>query len=220
MSQSSPTTLSRRCGAMLWAMLLGRQSFRQSSVFYRMVRHTRRSDCAITVRRIGQADLNRHDTVLALGGGVTGDWQGSLAATCMRGVRLVRVPTSLLAMTDASVGAKTGVDLPRRISLRPLSSLSSCLSIWQFWRRCQPQRMRSGLAEVIKHGLIGDSDLFGALLEPSRPDARAIGADLLARSIPGQDQHRAGGPMGERSPGCLGPRSHGWPLELLVDYRI
>ncbi len=131
-----------------------------------------------------QADLNRHDTVLALGGGVTGDIAGFAAATYMRGVRLVQVPTSLLAMTDASVGAKTGVDLPQGKNLVGAFKQPELVFVDMAVLETLPAaEVRSGLAEVIKHGLIGDSDLFEALAGTIPADARAIGADLLARSI-------------------------------------
>jgi len=131
-----------------------------------------------------QADLNRHDTVLALGGGVTGDIAGFAAATYMRGVRLVQVPTSLLAMTDASVGAKTGVDLPQGKNLVGAFKQPELVFVDMAVLETLPAaEVRSGLAEVIKHGLIGDSDLFEALARTIPADARAIGADLLARSI-------------------------------------
>lgn len=131
-----------------------------------------------------QADLNRRDTVLALGGGVTGDIAGFAAATYMRGVRFVQVPTSLLAMTDASVGAKTGVDLPQGKNLVGAFKQPELVFVDMAVLKTLPAvEVRSGLAEVFKHGLIGDPDLFEALAGTTLADAPAIGADLLARSI-------------------------------------
>jgi 3-dehydroquinate synthase len=108
--------------------------------------------------------LDRSGTVLSLGGGVTGDIAGFAAATYMRGARFVQVPTTLLAMVDASVGGKTGVDLPRGKNLvgafkQPAlvlidPSVLATLSVAEF---------RSGMAEVLKHGIIADPALFAAL---------------------------------------------------------
>ncbi len=128
--------------------------------------------------------LDRSGTVLALGGGVTGDTAGFAAATFMRGVRFVQVPTTLLAMTDASVGGKTGVDLMQGknlvgafkqpdavfIDLDVLSTLSA-------------HDVRSGMAEVIKHGIIDAPELFAEL--SGGPVLGGIGLEPanLARSI-------------------------------------
>jgi len=108
--------------------------------------------------------LDRTGVVLALGGGVTGDVAGFAAATYMRGVRLVQVPTTLLAMVDASVGGKTGVDLPTGKNLVGAFNQPQLVVIDPSVMATLPDaEMRCGLAEVIKHGVIGDSDLFAEL---------------------------------------------------------
>ena len=108
-----------------------------------------------------EADLDRKSTIVALGGGVVGDMTGFVAATFMRGCHWVAVPTTLLAMVDASAGGKTGFDLPEgknlvgafyppRLVLADPNVLSTL-----------PEReLRSGLAEVLKHGVIADPELF------------------------------------------------------------
>jgi shikimate kinase / 3-dehydroquinate synthase len=108
-----------------------------------------------------EAGLDRKSTVIALGGGVVGDLAGFAAATFMRGCNWVAVPTTLLAMVDASLGGKTGFDLPEgknlagafhppRLVLADPDALSTL-----------PEReLRAGLAEVVKHGVIADPDLF------------------------------------------------------------
>lgn len=108
-----------------------------------------------------EAGLDRQSTVLALGGGVVGDLAGFVAATFMRGCHWVAVPTTLLAMVDASLGGKTGFDLPEgknlvgafhppRLVLADPETLSTL-----------PEReVRAGLAEVVKHGVIADPYLF------------------------------------------------------------
>ena len=108
--------------------------------------------------------LDRSGTVLSLGGGVTGDVAGFAAATFMRGVRFVQVPTTLLAMVDASVGGKTGVDLPQGKNLVGAFKQPALVVVDPAVLATLPaEEIRSGLAEVIKHGTIGDPDLFAEL---------------------------------------------------------
>ena len=119
-------------------------------------------------------DLDRSDTVLALGGGVTGDIAGFAAATYMRGVRFVQLPTTLLAMTDASVGAKTGVDLPQGKNLVGAFKQPALVFVDLDVLETLPvAEQRSGLAEVIKHAIIGDRDLY-EWLAPAGPPAPAL----------------------------------------------
>jgi 3-dehydroquinate synthase len=108
-----------------------------------------------------QNGLDRKSTVIALGGGVIGDLTGFAASTYMRGIDWVAVPTTLLAMVDASMGGKTGFDLPEGKNLigsfHPpklvLADPSLLLTL--------PDReLTSGMAEVVKHGIISDPELF------------------------------------------------------------
>ncbi len=107
------------------------------------------------------ANLDRKSTIVALGGGVVSDLVGFSAATFMRGCRWVAIPTTLLAMVDASIGGKTGVDLPDGKNLvgafyppRFVLADPNVLSTL-------PEReLRAGLSEVIKHGVIADPNLF------------------------------------------------------------
>ena len=122
--------------------------------------------------------LTRRDAVIALGGGVIGDLTGLAAATYLRGVHFIQVPTTLLAQVDSSVGGKVAVDLPQGKNLvgafyQPdfvlvdpdtLTTLTD-----EYWR--------DGLGEVVKYGCIGDADLF-ALLENAAPGGRTA---LMAR---------------------------------------
>ena len=108
--------------------------------------------------------LDRSGTVLSLGGGVTGDVAGFAAATFMRGVRFVQVPTTLLAMVDASVGGKTGVDLPQGKNLVGAFKQPTTVVVDPTVLTTLPdEEIRSGMAEVIKHGVIGAPDLFAEL---------------------------------------------------------
>jgi 3-dehydroquinate synthetase len=92
--------------------------------------------------------LERSSTVLALGGGVVGDLAGFAAATFLRGVAWVAAPTSLLAMVDASLGGKTGADLPRGKNL--VGVFHPPAWFWQTTGITTAPRMRSGLAEVTR----------------------------------------------------------------------
>ncbi|HOU15899.1 MAG TPA: 3-dehydroquinate synthase [Anaerolineae bacterium] len=110
--------------------------------------------------------LDRSGVVLALGGGVTGDIAGFAAATFMRGTRFVQMPTSLLAMTDASVGGKTGVDLPQGKNLVGAFKQPELVLIDLDVLDTLPEaEFRSGVAEVLKHGVIGAPELLEKMQE-------------------------------------------------------
>ncbi len=110
-----------------------------------------------------KAGLDRSGTVLAFGGGVVGDTAGFAAATYMRGVRFVQIPTSLLAMVDASVGGKVGVDLPQGKNLVGVFKQPEAVLIDPtLLGTLPPGEWRCGMAEVLKHGLLADA----ALLDP------------------------------------------------------
>ena len=107
------------------------------------------------------AKIERSSTVLALGGGVVGDAAGFAAATFLRGVSWVSLPTSLLAMVDASIGGKTGIDLPQGKNLvgafyPPRLVLADPQSL----DTLPEAELRSGMAEAVKAGVIGDPELF------------------------------------------------------------
>jgi shikimate kinase/3-dehydroquinate synthase len=117
--------------------------------------------------RFLEAGMDRHSVVLALGGGVTGDIAGFAAATYMRGVPFVQVPTTLLAMVDASVGGKTGVDLPQGKNLVGAFKQPKAVLIDPSVLETLPgEYFRAGLAEVLKHGLIANPILFEMLAGP------------------------------------------------------
>lgn len=109
--------------------------------------------------------IERATPLLALGGGVVGDMAGFAAATLLRGLPFVQIPTTLLAMVDASVGGKTAVNHPAGKNL--IGAFHQPLAVWidpQTLRTLGPREFRSGLAECIKHDLIRDAGGF-ALLE-------------------------------------------------------
>src|SRR5215216_2385847 len=105
--------------------------------------------------------LDRKSTVIALGGGVIGDLAGFAASTYMRGIDWVCLPTTLLSMVDASLGGKTGFDLPQGKNLiGSFYSPKLVLAEPQLLATLPEAEFISGLAEVVKHGIIADPELF------------------------------------------------------------
>jgi len=132
-------------------------------------------DCALEHR------LERSSTLVALGGGVIGDMTGFAAATWLRGINFVQVPTSLLAMVDASIGGKTGVNHPLGKNLIGAFHQPRFVLIDPQVLKTLPEReFRAGMAEVIKYGVIWDLDLFKQLERANRLDRfEAIEPELL-----------------------------------------
>lgn len=130
--------------------------------------------------------LDRSGAILALGGGVTTDLAGFAAATYMRGVRLIQCPTTLLGMVDAALGGKTGVDLPEGKNLvGAFKQPEAVIADLETLHSLPAVEFAAGMAEVIKHGLIGDPVLFEALerqpATPALPPAQL--AALVRRAI-------------------------------------
>lgn len=137
--------------------------------------------------------LERSSTMVALGGGVIGDMTGFAAATWLRGINVVQVPTTLLAMVDSAIGGKTGVNhphgknligafhQPRRVLIDP--EVLKTLPVREF---------RAGMAEVIKYGIIWDAELF-AQLEASKhlDQLRYVKADLITNILTHSCQAKA-----------------------------
>lgn len=125
--------------------------------------------------------LERSSTIVALGGGVIGDMAGFAAATWLRGINVVQVPTSLLAMVDSSVGGKTGVNHPQGKNLIGAFHQPRFVLIDPLLLKTLPSReFRAGMAEVIKYGLIWDAELFAKLEAAQRLDQlRYVNEDLL-----------------------------------------
>jgi 3-dehydroquinate synthase len=130
--------------------------------------------------RLARVPTHRADPVVAVGGGATTDAAGFAAATWLRGVPLVNLPTTLLGMVDAAIGGKTGVDLPAGKNLvgafhQPVAVVADLDAL----AGLPPVELRSGLAEVAKAGLVGDPDLVAALAAAAGP-AAAGDPDALA----------------------------------------
>ncbi len=122
----------------------------------------------------------RNHPVLALGGGVTGDLVGFVASTYLRGVPFVQCPTTLLAMVDASVGGKVGVDVPQGKNLIGSFYQPTLVAIDPETLLTLPERdLRSGLAECVKHALLAGSERF-TWLEENLPAIQALDLDVLS----------------------------------------
>jgi 3-dehydroquinate synthase len=135
--------------------------------------------------------LERSSLIVALGGGVIGDMTGYAAATWLRGIAVVQVPTTLLAMVDAAIGGKTGVNHPGGKNLIGAFHQPRLVLIDPDSLSTLPQReFRAGMAEVIKYGVIGDAELFADLERAAAPNPsgglaslEAVGPTLLQRLL-------------------------------------
>jgi len=145
---------------------------------------TKSMDSAIKIYDfLVQHRTERDDIIVALGGGVVGDLAGFAAATFLRGMPWVQVPTSLVAMVDASIGGKVGVNHPEGKNLigafyQPNVVLADCQTLTTLARR----ELTSGWAEVIKHGMILDKE-FLEFLESNVSRLTKLEPELLARAI-------------------------------------
>lgn len=139
-------------------------------------------------------DMTRQDTVVALGGGVPGDVAGFAAATYMRGIDFIQIPTTLLAQVDSSIGGKTAIDLKEGKNL-----------VGAFWQPrlvvCDPDTLKTldarifadGMGEVIKHACIRDSGLFALLAGGSPMDENFICRNInIKRVVVEQDERERG----------------------------
>ena len=134
-----------------------------------------------------RAKIERNTTVIALGGGVVGDMAGFVAATLLRGVPFVQVPTTLLAMVDASVGGKTGVNNP--VGKNLIGAFHQPIAVFadpETLKTLPARELRGGLAECIKHEVIRDAEGFARM---ERDVGRALAldveflADLVAHNV-------------------------------------
>ena len=146
-----------------------------------------RDSWATLTDRLLEAGFGRDSVVVAVGGGVTTDLGGFVAATFMRGVPVVQVPTSYLAMIDASVGGKTGVDVPHGKNLvgafHPPSLVLADPAVLATLPRAERVQ---GLVEAFKHGAVMDEPYFHALVErlEALVDAEpSTAAEVVARSV-------------------------------------
>ncbi|HZD17666.1 MAG TPA: 3-dehydroquinate synthase [Actinomycetota bacterium] len=153
-------------------------------------------------RQLAIQGAHRHDPIVALGGGAVGDLAGFVAATYMRGVPVVQVPTTLLAQVDAAIGGKTAVNLPEGKNLvgafhQPVAVIADITTL----ATLPDREYRSGLAEVAKYALAIDPELLGWLeRDPATVLSRDLGAleELVTRCVRakavlvGEDERDAG----------------------------
>lgn len=167
------------------------------------------------------AKLERRSPILALGGGVIGDTVGFAAATYLRGVPFVQLPTTLLSMVDSSIGGKVAVDHPSGKNLIGAFKFPLCvIADLTVLQTLPTEEYRAGMAEVIKHGVIGDPELFDEL---GKEEARASGrtAGLVERALQVKIE------IVERDPFEENIRAHlnlghtfGQALERLLEYKM
>jgi 3-dehydroquinate synthase len=125
----------------------------------------------------------RDSAILALGGGVVGDLAGFVAATYQRGIPYVQIPTTLLAMLDASVGGKTAIDHPAGKNL--IGAFHQPRAVWadvSVLRTLPARQLRSGLAEAVKHAAVADLGLL-KFLDRRGADLRALSPRALERLV-------------------------------------
>jgi 3-dehydroquinate synthase len=141
--------------------------------------------------RLLTAGLDRTSTVMALGGGAVGDVAGFAAATYMRGINFVQLPTTVLAQVDASIGGKTAIDHPLGKNMIGAFHQPRLVVVDPAVARTLPEReFRSGLAEIVKHGIVLDADYFAELERDLAPlAARDLG--VLERIIGGSCRLKA-----------------------------
>lgn len=142
--------------------------------------------------RLVDRSADRGTVVVAVGGGVVGDLAGFVAATYARGIPFVQVPTTLLAMVDASVGGKVGVDHPgAKNMIGAFHQPSAVFCDMETLDTLPAREYRAGLAEVIKHGMILDADFF-AYLEANVAGINQRARDVVARLVARSCQLKAG----------------------------
>lgn len=169
--------------------------------------------------------LDRGSAVIALGGGVIGDLAGFVAATYMRGIPLIQVPTTLLAQVDSSVGGKVAVNHP--LGKNMIGSFYQPRLVFidlQVLKTLDPREVSSGLAEVIKYGVIQERSFFN-FLEENLAGIKALDLELLSAvvkkscSIKGRIVEKDEKESGFRALLNFG-HTIGHALEVMTDYRL
>ncbi len=144
---------------------------------------------------LAQNHITRSDCIFALGGGVVGDLAGFAAATYLRGIKFIQIPTTLLAMVDSSVGGKTAIDIPEGKNLVGAFYQPSLVICDYSTLDTLPENIfADGCAEVIKYGIINDRPLFEKLKSPIMPQIEDIIENCVRdkRDIVNQDERDVG----------------------------
>ncbi|HCM83652.1 MAG TPA: 3-dehydroquinate synthase [Alphaproteobacteria bacterium] len=135
------------------------------------------------MRALMRGGADRHSMIIALGGGVLGDLAGFVAATALRGIRFVQMPTTLLAQVDSSVGGKTGINLPEGKNLVGAFHHPSLVVIDpDVLQTLSRRELLAGYAEIVKYGLINDAEFYG-WCENNGEKLLALDADALTYAI-------------------------------------
>jgi 3-dehydroquinate synthase len=140
------------------------------------------STCSLIWEELSKHNFDRNSLLINLGGGVIGDMGGFAASTYKRGIDFIQIPTTLLAMADASVGGKLGIDfgvLKNQVGL--FKNPRSVLIYPEFLETLAENQLNSGFAEIVKHALIADVNLWNQLKETPFPDVDW--EDIVIRSI-------------------------------------
>lgn len=133
--------------------------------------HKHIGSCTKIWEALSAGGADRQSLLVNLGGGVVTDLGGFVASTYQRGIRFINIPTSLLAMVDASVGGKTGVDLgPLKNQVGVINQPEMVLICNGFLKTLDPRETRSGFAEMLKHGLIRDAAYWKELAALDTPE--------------------------------------------------
>ncbi|MGS2741130.1 3-dehydroquinate synthase [Sinomicrobium sp. M5D2P17] len=160
--------------------------------------HKNMETCSQVWQVLSDMGADRKSVVINLGGGVVTDLGGFVASTFMRGIDFVNIPTSLLAMVDASVGGKTGVDLgPLKNQVGVINVPDILIVDTDMLQTLPAEQMRSGLAEMLKHGLIYDKNYWAEFLDLSSfnlDDLDTLVRDsiIIKNNIVMQDPREAG----------------------------
>ncbi|MDE6019961.1 MAG: 3-dehydroquinate synthase [Ruminococcus sp.] len=150
--------------------------------------HGETSKCAATLIEIYdflcENSITRTDCLVALGGGVVGDITGFAAATFLRGMDFVQIPTTLLAQVDSSVGGKTAIDLKGGKNLVGAFKQPACVICDpDVLKTLTPEIFSDGMGEVIKYGMIRDAELFELIAKHDRETVWDVLTDIIAKCI-------------------------------------
>ena len=139
--------------------------------------------CNYVWQQLSEHHASRHSLLINLGGGMVSDLGGFVAATYKRGIDFVNIPTSLLAMVDASIGGKTGIDFKGIKNMIGVIALPKLVYVHPiFLQTLTPRHILSGYAEMLKHGMIADPSYFSELLQNKVSDMKDW-ALLIQKSI-------------------------------------
>lgn len=137
----------------------------------------------LVYERLIENEFDRKDIIVALGGGVTGDLAGFIAATYLRGIEFIQLPTSLLAMSDSSIGGKTGVDFMSYKNMIGAFHQPKLVYMNLSTLKTLPKReFNAGMGEILKHGLIKDADYYNWLCQNTEA-IKSLDYDTLKEMI-------------------------------------